>query len=255
MTASDQLSLFRPLPPRAKLLSSSARTGALSGQDLALVRVDPGFQRAERFVLAADGHARLQPWPTPPSMAAQRREQVPTSWVEHVPGWLSPDDRVFEALMRDTAWQKQRREMYDRIVDVPRLLGRPSPGTRSTTLLLALSRLLSLRYGRNLTALSFALYRDGSDSVAPHGDKLGALIPDTVVAILSVGQPRTLRLRPRTVTNTVSHSRVKTPSIAFALGRGDLFVMGGRCQADWLHGIPKTKQTGARISIMFREET
>ena len=41
-------------------------------------------------------------------------------------------------------------------------------------------------------------------------------------------------------------------SISFALGRGDLVVMGGTCQRTWRHGIPKVADAGPRIALMFR---
>ena len=263
MSVLDQLDLFRfsfqgrrakPIGVQRSCPSGAPFPGAESSCESALselrdppnrllgVRVDTAFGCAERYKLSQEGRAVL--------LASDAPAGDHASWVERVPGWLTPDGLLFDALMADTVWQKQRREMYDRVVDVPRLLGRPTPGARSTTLLLALSRLLSLRYRRRLNALSLALYRDGEDSVAPHGDKLGPLVADTVVAILSLGHPRTLRLRPRVVTCSFAKKR----SLRFELGCGDLFVMGGRCQADWMHGIAKTRHAGPRISVMFREE-
>ena len=65
---------------------------------------------------------------------------------------------------------------------------------------------------------------------------------DPVVATVSVGAPRPFRLRPRG--GGRSHS--------FDLGRGDLLVMGGSCQHDWEHTVPKVRAAGPRISITFR---
>jgi alkylated DNA repair dioxygenase AlkB len=60
---------------------------------------------------------------------------------------------------------------------------------------------------------------------------------------VSFGSPRTLLLRPRT----------GGPSSAFALGHGDLLVMGGSCQRTWEHAVPKTsKPVGPRVSVQFR---
>jgi alkylated DNA repair dioxygenase AlkB len=64
-----------------------------------------------------------------------------------------------------------------------------------------------------------------------------------MVAILSVGAPRPLMLRPRG----------GGPAIKRELGHGDLIVMGGSCQRTWDHAIPKsTRAVGPRISIQFR---
>jgi alkylated DNA repair dioxygenase AlkB len=88
------------------------------------------------------------------------------------------------------------------------------------------------------------LYRDGADSVAWHGDRIGrGATHDTMVAILSVGSGRTLALR--------SHGG--GPGPRFNLGHGDLVVMGGSCQRTWEHAVPKTaRPVGPRVSIQFR---
>ena len=87
-------------------------------------------------------------------------------------------------------------------------------------------------------------YRDGNDSVAWHGDNLGrGRTQDTMVAIVSLGSPRKLLLRPRGGSTAVTH----------ALGHGDLVVMGGSCQRTWEHAVPKTaRPVGPRISVQFR---
>ncbi len=159
------------------------------------MRVDSAFAAAERYVLQVNtGRTCMIP------VAANGVCVEPfTSWVEHVPGWLSPERTLFEALLGDCNWRSSQRLMYERVVDVPRMLALPTPGARSTTLLHALAQLLSTRYGHPLTTSSLALYRDGNDSVAPHGDKLGKLIENTVVCILSLGHPRVMRLRPKAV--------------------------------------------------------
>src|SRR5215471_16669357 len=96
-----------------------------------------------------------------------------------------------------------------------------------------------------LSRISLAYYRDGRDSVAWHGDRLGRLIDDTVVAILSLGEPRRFLLRPA----------AGGASRAFDLGWGDLLVMGGSCQRTWQHAVPKAVQAGPRMSVQFRPVT
>lgn len=88
------------------------------------------------------------------------------------------------------------------------------------------------------------LYRNGRDSVAWHGDTIGrGSTHDSAVAILSLGSPRALLLRPRGGGPTLPHE----------LGHGDLVVMGGSCQRTWEHAVPKTvRPTGPRISVQYR---
>jgi alkylated DNA repair dioxygenase AlkB len=171
------------------------------------------------------------------------------AWFEHRPNWLEGHARVFEQLARSTVWQSHRRMMYEREVVVPRLVARaPSEGPMAE-LLRHLSVSLARRYaGRqpniSLPHISLAYYRDGNDSVAFHGDKLGRLVNDAIVATVSVGEPRRFLLKPK----------AGGPSLSFDLGWGDLFVMGGTCQQTWLHAIPKRTHADPRISIMFRPE-
>ena len=107
---------------------------------------------------------------------------------------------------------------------------------------------LSAHYGPELgepfTTAGLCLYRDGRDSVAWHGDTIGrGRMEDTMVAIVSLGSPRHLMLRPRGGGATIRQQ----------LGHGDLVVMGGSCQRTWEHAIPKTSRSvGPRISVQFR---
>ena len=98
---------------------------------------------------------------------------------------------------------------------------------------------LDAHYGAELgepfRTAGLCLYRDGRDSVAWHGDRIGrGRNVDTMVAIISVGSPRALLLRPRGGGRTIRHE----------LGHGDLIVMGGSCQRTWDHSIPKTAKAG-----------
>jgi alkylated DNA repair dioxygenase AlkB len=166
------------------------------------------------------------------------------AWYERYPGWLEGHQSVFEQLYRGARWQSQRRMMYEREVDVPRLVARAPSDGPVAELLRHLSISLSRRYGRPLPNISLAHYRHGHDSVAFHGDKLGRLVSDAIVATVSVGEPRRFLLKPK----------AGGASLSFDLGWGDLFVMGGTCQQTWLHAIPKRTHADPRISIMFRPE-
>lgn len=171
------------------------------------------------------------------------------AWVDHLPGWLAGADEVFEALHRDVPWRAERREMYERMVDVPRLLKfyeghEPLPHPVLADARAALTAHYLPELGEPFVTAGLCLYRDGRDSVAWHGDRIGrARNLDTMVAILSVGEPRPLLLRPRG----------GGESLRFSLGHGDLLVMGGSCQRTWDHAVPKTaRPVGPRISIQFR---
>ena len=172
-----------------------------------------------------------------------RHELDARAWVDHVPGWVSGADRLFDELVATAPWAAHRRTMYDKVVDEPRLR---APGFR-TALLDRILTVLTGRYGRPFDAVGLNLYRDGRDSVAWHGDRIPAEIVDPIVALVSLGHPRTLRLRPKV--------RGVSPARAFTMRRGDLLVMGGSSQRTWEHAIPKVASAGPRISIAFRHST
>jgi alkylated DNA repair dioxygenase AlkB len=171
------------------------------------------------------------------------------AWIDVRPGWIAGADVLFDQLIQAVPWHAEKRKMYDRTVDVPRLLsfyseGQPLPDPALDEAKQALDAHYAKELGEPFRTAGLCLYRDGRDSVAWHGDKIGrGKTEDTLVAIISIGTPRTLLLRPCGGGATLRHH----------LGHGDLIVMGGSCQRTWQHSIPKTaRATGPRISIQFR---
>jgi alkylated DNA repair dioxygenase AlkB len=171
------------------------------------------------------------------------------AWVDVRPGWLTGSGAVFGRLLRTVPWRAEKRHMYDKTVDVPRLLcfygeGEPLPDPALADALTALNAHYGPELGEPFRTAGLCLYRDGRDSVAWHGDTIGrGKREDTMVAILSLGTPRALLLRPRS----------GGPSRRYELGHGDLLVMGGSCQRTWEHAVPKTSRVaGPRISVQFR---
>ncbi|NGO10604.1 alpha-ketoglutarate-dependent dioxygenase AlkB [Streptomyces sp. HC44] len=171
------------------------------------------------------------------------------AWIDLLPGWLRGADALFARLATEVPWRAERRQMYENTVDVPRLLAHYSADDELPHPVLdeardTLSSYYADELGEPFTTAGLCYYRDGRDSVAWHGDRTGrGAREDTMVAILSVGAPRDLLLRPRR-----GGAGIRRP-----LGHGDLIVMGGSCQRTWEHAIPKTtRATGPRISIQFR---
>ncbi len=197
----------------------------------------------------------------------RRLELGQRAWLDYAPEWFSGHGRLFDLLLATCEWEKHRRAMYDRIVEVPRLVA-SAPGSgrnfdfnhgdvvkfprragaaqvsEAVDSLAELGAILSVRYRRALTSVTLGYYRSGEDSVAYHGDKMGTLRSDTVVALLSVGSRRKFLLRPA----------AGGPSRAFQCGEGDLLVMGGTCQQTFQHAVPKAKSNEPRIVVMFREK-
>lgn len=172
------------------------------------------------------------------------------AWVDVRHGWVGGSDRLFTGLVEGVPWRAERRTMYERVVDVPRLVrfygeGEPLPDPLLTEARTALSRHYAAELGEPFTTAGMCFYRDGRDSVAWHGDTIGrSRTEDTMVAIVSLGAPRSLLLRQR---------GGGSATLRFAVGHGDLLVMGGSCQRTWEHAVPKTaRPVGPRISVQFR---
>lgn len=186
---------------------------------------------------------------TPLAGSLRRTQLTDGAWIDIHRQWITGADTLFHRLVDVVPWRAERRTMYDRTVDVPRLLAfyadaEPLPDPALLAARRALDEYYLPELGEPFTTAGLCLYRDGRDSVAWHGDTIGrSRTEDTMVAILSIGAPRSLLLRSRGGGHTLRHD----------LGHGDLIVMGGSCQRTWEHAIPKTaRPVGPRISIQFR---
>ena len=167
------------------------------------------------------------------------------SWVDEVPGWLPDHGAVFDLLLAEAPWRQRERWMYERTVLEPRMVAGWS-GESLAELPARLAEVraaLSSRYGVDFDSVLVNLYRDGRDGVAWHGDTVRKTLRDPVVATVSLGERRRFLLRPGT-------SGPATRS--FTPGGGDLLVMGGACQHEWQHTVPKVARAGARMSITLR---
>jgi len=183
----------------------------------------------------------------------------PQSSVLFEPGWVQGSDTLFESLRVALPWRSVERPMYDRMVDVPRLIctatvanyDQTHPLRQVTT---ALENLLSVRF----STIGANFYRTGNDSVAWHQDSIDRTSRPSTVALVSLGSPRTLAMRPTAATSTkapkTAETTRSTPATRYRwrLGHGDLLVMNGACQRNWEHCVPKERAVGPRISLAFR---
>ena len=183
--------------------------------------------------------------PSPDSCFAsvRRTDLGEGAWVDHQAGWLAGSDDLLASLVAWLPWRQRQRPMYERLLPEPRLTAWLDIGSAGLPdVLQTMATLLEARYGRRIRTVGCTWYRDGRDSVAWHGDR----VPrpgDALVAIVSVGAPRPFLLRHRD----------GGPSRRYELGRGDLLVMGGTCQATHQHTVPKVAHAGPRISVTFRD--
>lgn len=181
----------------------------------------------------------------PPGDRLRRVRLDARSWLDVGTSWLSGHAELFDRLLADAPWQQRDRQMYDRRVLEPRLVAAWS-GESLTALPAPLEDVrqrVGAMYGATFDSVLVNLYRDGRDSVAWHGDTVRHRLPETVVVTVGLGERRRFLLRPGDH-GPATHT--------FRSGQGDLVVMGGRCQHEWQHTVPKETAAGGRMSVTMR---
>lgn len=169
--------------------------------------------------------------------------------IRYRPGLVDVDTSRawFDALRGQVAWRALQREMYERTVDVPRLIASydlPAADDAPAALREA-ERVVRAAVDAPFDSVGLNLYRDGRDSVAPHNDTRHALMPGQPIALLSLGAVREMVISPKP---GVAGRRIRLP-----LEPGSLLVMSHAAQHTHDHGVPKSRHAvGPRISLAFR---
>jgi alkylated DNA repair dioxygenase AlkB len=187
--------------------------------------------------------------------------QVPLAlgaWLEIEPGWIpGPDaDRLLATLREELAWEQREIVLYGKRILQPRLIAwggerpyrysgqtlEPRPMTAS---LLPVLEAVQIRTHVPFNHVLINRYRNGMDSMGFHADDEAELGENPQVATLSLGAVRRFVLRPR-------RGRELEP-LQYDLEHGSLLIMGGTCQRQYHHGIPRQPSVNdERISLTFR---
>lgn len=173
-----------------------------------------------------------------------------TGRVAYTPGWIAPARAAqwFRQLHGGIAWRSQRRMMYERMLDVPRLTAHfrlddpalPPPLGEAAACVRA-------SVGAPFTSVGLNLYRDRHDSVAPHNDHLDEIVRGQPIVLLSLGATRTMTIRAKRPPRRV---------LRLELEPGSLLLMDYAIQLHYDHAIPKQRAVvGPRISAAFRCST
>ncbi len=197
---------------------------------------------ANRVDLAIDRAAKVE-----------RIQLDATSWIDLCISFVTDADEYFDSLRDGTKWVQNEVLRYDRYIPERRL----SAGLRAERdpLLRQTGMHLSSRYGEPVTGVGALLYRDGEDFQGLHSDRELRWLDDTLVAIVVLGERRPFVVRKRAPLAEVVErvpAGAAPDDLVLRPGEGDLLVMGGACQRDWLHGIPKADTPHARISLTWR---
>jgi alkylated DNA repair dioxygenase AlkB len=153
--------------------------------------------------------------------------------------------------------------MYERVVDVPRLIAWYGPDAPWPDVLEGLRRQVEAATGYAFDKVLLNLYRDGRDSVAWHRDDVDRYGHDEIIASLSLGATRRFMFRPRPGQPGKGTRKGSEPSgpfrgplgesLALDLPAGSLLLMGPGTQRHWEHCVPKTsREVGERINLTFR---
>ncbi|HPB44879.1 MAG: alpha-ketoglutarate-dependent dioxygenase AlkB [Microthrixaceae bacterium] len=169
-----------------------------------------------------------------------------TSWVDVVRRFVREPATLTASLLDDVVWRPDEQFRYEVTITSPRLIATP----RGESLPAAVRQIelhLAATYRRRFSGPALIQYRTGRDSVAFHRDREMRWLDDTLIAIVSLGATRPFAFRP-------VHSRRDddTHDHRIDLNSGDLIVMGGRAQQDWLHAVPKCDASEPRVSMTWR---
>ena len=168
---------------------------------------------------------------------------------------------LFSDLQDEVSWEARDIQIFGKWVPQPRLVAyhgdpgasyrysgtvfSPHPWTKGLLRVRArVEELVGLRF--NSVLCNF--YRSGADSMGWHSDDEPELGVDPVIASVSFGDTRTLRIRPR-------DRQQRGHSIGVEMDAGSLFLMTGGLQSNFHHQIPKVtsaRGVGARVNLTFR---
>ncbi len=175
------------------------------------------------------------------------------SWVDLVEGFVRDGEAAFTEIHDTAPWVQNEVLRYDTYVPEKRL----GTGLRSDAkpMLRQTDLHLQATYRQPFTGVAALLYRDGEDFQGLHSDREMRWLDDTLIAIVVLGQRRPFVFRERRPLSEVVE-RIPAGSdpgdIVLMPGEGDLLVMGGAAQREWLHGVPKADTPNARISLTWR---
>ena len=190
-------------------------------------------------------------WLTPEPVV-ERLQLDDRAWVDVIRGLVPRADAVHRDLLDAITWEQGRVFRYERWIDEPRLSSWQAGDDRHPALR-EVETWIAQRYGVRFGGVALAQYRDERDSVAFHRDRELKWLDNTVIGVLTLGAQRPFLVRPLTGRRAEADDDDRRDVLDMSPASGDLLVMGGSCQAAWLHGVPKVRgRCGSRISAQWR---
>lgn len=189
----------------------------------------------------------------------QELELSPNRWISYTLNWLQTPqaDQLMIELPTSLRWEEGQIRMFGKWLSIPRQhawygdaqAGYGWSGQRAEPLPWAPELEKSRQALQQFTRTPFNgvlanLYRDGQDCMHWHSDDETELGQRTLVAAISIGAERRFSLR---------HKNRTYPTHRLQLAHGSLLLMGGNCQHEWQHALPRsTRVDKPRISLTYR---
>lgn len=178
------------------------------------------------------------------------------STLRYSPFYININKNELDFLFNECPTYKHKIKIYNKEVEIPRFqqaYGKDYPysGTVSKSkempdVIVKIKNIISKLYPDidfNMCLVNW--YLTGDDYISFHADDENVFHENTPVVGVTFcyGESRKLKIKVKDTKETVANVR---------LTNGSLYVMEGNFQKEFLHGVPKQKKCGKRISLTFR---
>jgi alkylated DNA repair dioxygenase AlkB len=168
--------------------------------------------------------------------------QTGAIWIEE--GFLASADAVYEALTHSIAWDERLRARKAASFGSPyNYSGINWPTAPFPDLLVPILERVAIRLGYRPNNCLAHFYPTGDSTMGFHADATDELVPETGIAVVSLGSGRTITFRHQ-------HDRQRLED--YLLKNGSLLYMSPAMQQEWKHAILPSASAGGRISLTFR---
>lgn len=168
-----------------------------------------------------------------------------------------PASDALARCLEELDWEHERVTMFGREIVTRRKIawyadtampyaysGRTRVASPWADCLLALKARVEKASHATFNACLCNLYHCGEEGMGWHSDDERTLVPDGVIASLTLGDARRFSFKHKASGERVS----------LELAHGSLLIMQGETQAHWLHALPKTRKSrSARVNLTFRQ--
>lgn len=165
--------------------------------------------------------------------------------IIHIENFISNPNELFEHLISTVKWDERmsarKTASFGRAYNYSQI---DYPYQEFLSELEVINNSLETTIGFKPNNCLINYYLDGKSKMGFHSDQTDILENQTGVAIVSIGETRTLMFR-----------NIENPTmfLSYDLVSGNLLYMTQEIQSIWQHSIPKSDTENGRISLTFRK--